>query len=104
MSDSQPVTCICPGSYDPVTLGHLDIIRRAAGIFERVIVGVVRDPQHKATMFSVEAHAVMSLLPLPPARIAATFNFSFGLLYPSRVREEVLPNPPAGTAPASSAP
>jgi pantetheine-phosphate adenylyltransferase len=54
MSDSQPVTCICPGSYDPVTNGHLDIIRRAAGIFERVVVGVVRDPQHKATMFSVE--------------------------------------------------
>jgi pantetheine-phosphate adenylyltransferase len=54
MSDSQPVTCICPGSYDPVTNGHLDIIRRAAGIFERVVVGVVRDPQHKATMFSVD--------------------------------------------------
>jgi pantetheine-phosphate adenylyltransferase len=54
VSDSQPVTCICPGSYDPVTNGHLDIIRRAAGIFERVIVGVVRDPQHKSTMFSVE--------------------------------------------------
>jgi pantetheine-phosphate adenylyltransferase len=54
VSDSQPVTCICPGSYDPVTFGHLDIIRRAAGIFERVVVGVVRDPQHKATMFSVE--------------------------------------------------
>ena len=54
MSESQPVTCICPGSYDPVTLGHLDIIRRTAGIFERVVVGVVRDPQHKATMFSVE--------------------------------------------------
>jgi pantetheine-phosphate adenylyltransferase len=54
MSGSHPVTCICPGSYDPVTNGHLDIIRRAAGIFERVIVGVVRDPQHKATMFSVD--------------------------------------------------
>ena len=54
MSDSQPVTCICPGSYDPVTNGHLDIIRRTAGIFERVVVGVVRDPQHKATMFSVD--------------------------------------------------
>jgi pantetheine-phosphate adenylyltransferase len=54
VSSSDPVTCICPGSYDPVTLGHLDIIRRAAGIFERVIVGVVRDPQHKSTMFSVE--------------------------------------------------
>jgi pantetheine-phosphate adenylyltransferase len=54
MSNSHPVTCICPGSYDPVTNGHLDIIRRAAAIFERVIVGVVRDPQHKSTMFSVD--------------------------------------------------
>jgi len=54
MSGSNPITCICPGSYDPVTNGHLDIITRAAGIFERVVVGVVRDPQHKATMFSVE--------------------------------------------------
>jgi pantetheine-phosphate adenylyltransferase len=54
MSDAEPVTCICPGSYDPVTNGHLDIIGRAAGIFERVVVGVVRDPTHKGTMFSVE--------------------------------------------------
>ena len=54
MSGSNPVTCICPGSYDPVTNGHLDIITRAAGIFERVVVGVVRDPQHKRAMFSVE--------------------------------------------------
>ncbi len=54
MTDSRPVTCICPGSYDPVTNGHLDIIRRAAGIFERVVVGVVRDPQHKSAMFTVE--------------------------------------------------
>jgi pantetheine-phosphate adenylyltransferase len=54
VSSADPVTCICPGSYDPVTHGHLDIIRRAAAIFERVIVGVVRDPQHKSTMFSVD--------------------------------------------------
>jgi pantetheine-phosphate adenylyltransferase len=54
VSSSDPVTCICPGSYDPVTNGHLDIIRRAAGIFERVVIGVVRDPQHKSTMFSVD--------------------------------------------------
>ena len=54
VSDSSPVTAICPGSYDPVTNGHLDIITRAAGIFERVVVGVVRDPQHKKAMFSVE--------------------------------------------------
>jgi len=47
-------TAICPGSYDPVTFGHVDVIERAAGLFDRVVVAVVRDPHHKATMFSVE--------------------------------------------------
>jgi pantetheine-phosphate adenylyltransferase len=54
VSDSQPVTCICPGSYDPVTNGHVDIISRAALIFEQVVVGVVRDPQHKSALFGVD--------------------------------------------------
>ena len=54
MSDRSPITAICPGSYDPVTNGHLDIIRRSATIFDRVVVGVVREPQHKGLMFSVE--------------------------------------------------
>ena len=48
------ITAICPGSYDPVTNGHVDVIRRAASIFDRVVVGVVRDPLHKETLFSVE--------------------------------------------------
>ncbi len=48
------ITAICPGSYDPVTLGHVDVIRRTAAIFDRVVVGVVREPHHKKTMFSVE--------------------------------------------------
>src|SRR5207244_4633818 len=52
----RPVTtAICPGSYDPVTLGHVDVITRAAAIFDRVVVGVVRSPQHqRGTLFSVE--------------------------------------------------
>ncbi|HEU0303693.1 MAG TPA: adenylyltransferase/cytidyltransferase family protein, partial [Gaiellaceae bacterium] len=54
MSSSHPVVAICPGSYDPVTNGHVDVIRRAAEIFDRVVVGVVRDPAHKGTMFTVE--------------------------------------------------
>jgi pantetheine-phosphate adenylyltransferase len=54
VTQAHPITAICPGSYDPVTNGHLDIITRSAVIFERVVVGVVRDPQHKSTMFSVE--------------------------------------------------
>jgi pantetheine-phosphate adenylyltransferase len=48
------ITAICPGSYDPVTNGHVDVIRRAGGIFDRVVVGVVRDPLHKQPLFSVE--------------------------------------------------
>ena len=46
-------TAICPGSYDPVTLGHIDIITRAATIFDRVVVGVVDNPRHKQPMFQV---------------------------------------------------
>jgi pantetheine-phosphate adenylyltransferase len=48
------ISAICPGSYDPVTNGHVDVITRAAGIFDRVVVGVVRDPSHKETMFAIE--------------------------------------------------
>ncbi len=54
MSAAAPVTAICPGAYDPVTNGHLDIITRAATIFDRVIVGVVREPRHKQPLFSIE--------------------------------------------------
>ena len=48
------ITAICPGSYDPVTFGHVDVITRAASIFDRVVVGVVREPHHKQPMFSLE--------------------------------------------------
>ena len=37
-------TAICPGSFDPVTFGHLDIIRRASAMFDRVIVVVGTNP------------------------------------------------------------
>jgi pantetheine-phosphate adenylyltransferase len=52
--DNGLLTAINPGTFDPVTLGHIDVIRRAAAIFDRVVVGVVRDPHHKQTLFSVE--------------------------------------------------
>jgi len=48
------VTAICPGTFDPVTVGHLDIIRRGACKFQRVIVGLIEVPLRKQTMFSVE--------------------------------------------------
>ncbi len=48
------ITAICPGSYDPVTHGHVDVITRAAGIFDRVVIGVVGNPRHKEPLFSLE--------------------------------------------------
>ncbi|MBQ4073683.1 MAG: pantetheine-phosphate adenylyltransferase [Clostridia bacterium] len=50
--------CLYPGSFDPVTEGHLDIIRRAAGIFDRVIVGVLHNPDKKG-LFPVEKRVEM---------------------------------------------
>ena len=49
----QPVIAIYPGSFDPITLGHLDIIERGAKLFEQVIVAVLCNPS-KSPLFSVE--------------------------------------------------
>jgi pantetheine-phosphate adenylyltransferase len=48
------ITAIYPGTYDPVTNGHVDVIGRASRIFDRVVVGVVGNPHHKQPMFSVD--------------------------------------------------
>jgi pantetheine-phosphate adenylyltransferase len=48
-------TAVCPGTFDPVTHGHLDVISRASAMYDSVIVGVVNVPWRKgATLFSVE--------------------------------------------------
>src|SRR5438045_8271683 len=47
------MTAIYPGTYDPVTNGHVDVIGRAARIFDRVVVGVVGNPHHKQPLFDV---------------------------------------------------
>ena len=44
---------LCPGSYDPVTAGHVDIIRRAAAIYDEVVVAVLHNPAKQGT-FAVE--------------------------------------------------
>jgi pantetheine-phosphate adenylyltransferase len=48
-------SAVCPGSYDPVTNGHLDVITRASEMFDRVIVAVVDTPLRKAkTLFDAD--------------------------------------------------
>ncbi|MGN6302175.1 MAG: pantetheine-phosphate adenylyltransferase [Angustibacter sp.] len=46
--------CVCPGSYDPVTLGHLDVIDRAATMFDEVVVAVLHNPDKQGTFAVAE--------------------------------------------------
>jgi pantetheine-phosphate adenylyltransferase len=46
-------TALCPGSFDPVTNGHIDIIERTARHFEHVIVAVIRNPQKTQSLFTL---------------------------------------------------
>jgi pantetheine-phosphate adenylyltransferase len=48
------VTAICPGTFDPVTVGHLDIISRGACKFGRVVVGLIDHPTRKQTLFDAD--------------------------------------------------
>lgn len=50
---------ICPGSFDPITLGHLNIIRRTAKIFDEVVVCVMKNASKTSPMFTVEERADM---------------------------------------------
>jgi pantetheine-phosphate adenylyltransferase len=45
-------TVLCPGTYDPVTVGHLDIISRCSAMFDEVVVGVVDESFRKTVLFS----------------------------------------------------
>ena len=52
-------TALCPGSFDPVTLGHIDIIERSSRHFEQVIVAVIRNPQKTQSLFTLEERQEM---------------------------------------------
>ena len=50
---------ICPGSFDPITLGHLNIIRRSAKIFDKVIVCIMYNSTKTKPMFTIEERVEM---------------------------------------------
>jgi pantetheine-phosphate adenylyltransferase len=54
----KPVIAVCPGSYDPVTYGHLDLIERGARVFDRLIVAVLRNIQ-KEPLFDLAERVEM---------------------------------------------
>ena len=49
----RPRRAVCPGSYDPVTAGHVDVIARTAGLYDEVVVAVLHNPA-KAGTFTVD--------------------------------------------------
>jgi pantetheine-phosphate adenylyltransferase len=78
MSDGNQRIAVCPGSYDPVTNGHLDIIGRVSRVFDRVIVGVVGNaPRKSGHVFTPEErHQFLSdaISDLPNVEVAIFRN------------------------------
>ena len=73
---------VVPGSFDPVTLGHLDVIERAAGLFDEVHVVVVHNPG-KAALFPIAQRVTLLEQSLSQAKIAGNVvvtSWSVGLL------------------------
>ena len=56
--DQKIVKAVCPGSFDPITNGHIDIIERTAQLFPRVVVGVLENPS-KSPLFSLDERVKM---------------------------------------------
>ena len=58
------VKAMYPGTFDPITLGHEDLVRRALAVFDRVVVAVAGDSSGKAPMFSQEERVEMAEIAL----------------------------------------
>lgn len=71
----NPVIAVYPGTFDPITLGHQDLIRRAAGLFDTVIVAVAA-AHHKKTLFSLDERldAVRAVLKIYPNVQVTSFS------------------------------
>ncbi len=77
---------LCPGSYDPVTNGHLDVISRAAELFDEVIVAVVDLPMRKgSTLFDAEER--MGFIKSATEHLAGVRVISFSVLVVDFARE-----------------
>ena len=67
-------TALYPGTFDPVTYGHLSILSRALKIFDRIVVGIAASPQ-KATLFSTEERLQLMLPHLPEGKRSEAMTY-----------------------------
>ncbi|TAM36096.1 MAG: pantetheine-phosphate adenylyltransferase [Burkholderiaceae bacterium] len=72
------VTAVYPGTFDPITLGHEDVVRRATQLFDRVIVAVAAG-HHKKALFSLDERIAMARAAVQPYPQVSVESFS-GLL------------------------
>ncbi|MBB2890850.1 pantetheine-phosphate adenylyltransferase [Flexivirga oryzae] len=72
----NPRRCVCPGSYDPITKGHLDVIARASALYDDVVVAVLHNPAKQGTFTPDERIELItaSTADLPNVRAAAFGN------------------------------
>ena len=54
------VAAMYPGTFDPITLGHEDLVRRAATLFDRVVVAIADNPGSKAPLFTTEERVALA--------------------------------------------
>ncbi len=59
MTTKTPLTAVYPGTFDPMTLGHADLMRRAANLFDRLVLAVAAG-HHKRTMFTIAERLEMA--------------------------------------------
>jgi len=75
----DPRIAVCPGSYDPITNGHLDVIQRAAAMFDEVVVAIVNHPVRKGgTLFTTEER--LSFIDEATAHLGNVRSASFDVL------------------------
>ena len=85
MTSQTLLTAVYPGTFDPMTLGHEDLVRRASRLFERLVLAVAAG-HHKKTMFSVEERLDMAralVAPYPNVEVVA---------FKGRLRDFVMEN------------
>ncbi len=74
MNRPERTTAVCPGSYDPITNGHLDVIRRTASLYDEVVVAVVnRSVRKNNALFGIEERVGFierAITDLPTVRVA----------------------------------
>ena len=80
------MVAVYPGSFDPITNGHLDVIQRAAKMFDRIIVAVARDTEKKPT-FTVQERVALARVAVKDLRNVSVEDFHGLLVHYARRRK-----------------